>query len=84
MTGSNNEEYIKFRNGILVVFAVTLVCVAFIILLFGIVLSGNTCVIIDKDLDYKKIGELLKISDSKIIYYSDKYCYKIDLWGNLK
>lgn len=35
MTGAKNEEFIRFRNGILVVFAVTLICVAFIILLFG-------------------------------------------------
>ncbi len=46
----------------------------FIILLFGIVLSGNICVIIDKDLDSKHIEKLLKISDSKVIYYSNKYC----------
>ena len=46
----------------------------FIIILFGIVLSGNTCVIIDKDLDVNHIDKLLKVSDCKVIYYSLKYC----------
>ena len=44
-----------------------------IVLFLGIVLSGNLCVIIDKDYNDEKIESLLKKTDTKIIYYSDTY-----------
>ena len=45
-----------------------------IITFLSIVLSGNVCVVFDKDCDEKKLEELLKYSDTKTIYYSNKYC----------
>ncbi len=45
-----------------------------IITFLAIVLSGNVCVVIDKDLNEKQMKELLKISDTNIIYYSNNYC----------
>ena len=65
MTGSNNEEYIKFRNGILVVFAVTLVCVAFIILLFGKGIGTP-------------ISKKMKSRESFIIYITSADCENCD------
>jgi len=44
-----------------------------IITFLSIILSGNVCVVIDKDLNENDITNLLKISDSKIIYYSEYY-----------
>ena len=44
-----------------------------IIIFLGIILSGNICVIIDKDYNEEKVDFLLKRSDTKIIYYSDSY-----------
>ncbi len=46
----------------------------YLVLFFGIVISGNIAVIIDKDLNEDKVIELLKKSDTKIIYYSENYC----------
>ena len=45
-----------------------------IIVFLAIVMSGNIAVVIDKDSDINKTKELLKKSDTKIIYYSEKYC----------
>jgi len=45
-----------------------------ILMFLGIILSGNIVVIIDKDADTAKTKELLKTTDTKIIYYSEKYC----------
>ena len=45
-----------------------------IILFLAIVISGNTCVLIDKDLNLEEIKEFMKKSDTKIIYYSENYC----------
>ena len=45
-----------------------------IVMFIAIILSGNVVVIIDKDSDIKKTKELLKTTDTKIIYYSEKYC----------
>ncbi len=45
-----------------------------IICFLAIILSGNIAVIIDKDSDLNKTKELLKSTDTKIIYYSEKYC----------
>lgn len=45
----------------------------YLVLFFSIIISQNIAVIIDKDLDEQKINELLKKSDSKIIYYSPDY-----------
>ncbi len=44
-----------------------------IITFLSIILSGNVCVVIDKDLNESDITKLLKISDTKIIYYSEYY-----------
>ena len=52
-----------------------------IILFLGVVLSGNICVIIDKDYNEEKIDSLLKKTDTKIIYYSESYNKFI---GNMK
>ena len=43
----------------------------------SIILSGNICVIIDKDAGLDKIKELLKKTDTKIVYYSEKYASNI-------
>lgn len=45
----------------------------YLVLFFSIVISGNAAVVIDKDLAEEKINELIKKSDSKIIYYSPEY-----------
>ena len=45
-----------------------------LIFFWAIILSGNICVIIDKDSDKSKVNKLLKTSDTKIICFSDKYC----------
>lgn len=45
-----------------------------IICFLAIILSGNIVVILDKDSDINKTKELLKSTDTKIIYYSEKYC----------
>lgn len=45
----------------------------YIIAFLAIVLSNNTCVIIDKDLSEADIIKLLKKSDTKIICYSKNY-----------
>lgn len=45
----------------------------YIVLFFSIIISKNVAVLIDKDLDEEKIHELLKKSDSKVIYYSEEY-----------
>lgn len=46
----------------------------YLVLFFSIIISKNVAVLIDKDLSTDKIKELLKKSDSKIIYYSKNYC----------
>ena len=46
----------------------------FIITYFAIVLSGNVCVILNKDLSVEDTKIWLKKSDSKAIYYSSYYC----------
>ena len=45
-----------------------------IVFFWAIILSGNVCVVIDKDSDKSKLNKLLKQSDTKIICFSDKYC----------
>ncbi len=44
-----------------------------IITFLSIILSGNVCVVIDKDIEEKDLNSLLKKSDTKIICYSKKY-----------
>ncbi len=44
-----------------------------IITFFAIILSGNVCVVIDKDVDSNDLISLLKKSDTKIICYSEYY-----------
>lgn len=44
-----------------------------IITFLAIILSGNVCVVIDKDVDSNDLISLLKKSDTKIIYYSEYY-----------
>ncbi len=46
----------------------------YIVTFFSIILSGNVCVVIDKDLEKELIKKLLKNSDTKIVYYSFNYC----------
>ncbi len=46
----------------------------YIIAFMAIVLSGNVCVLLDKDLNQDIIEKNLKISDTKIVYYSKNYC----------
>lgn len=46
----------------------------YLVLFFSIIISKNIAVLIDKDLSTDKINELLKKSDSKVIYYSKNYC----------
>ncbi len=41
-----------------------------VVYFLGIILSGNVAVVIDKDLPIDKIKELLKISNTKIAFYS--------------
>lgn len=45
----------------------------YLVLFFSIVISGNVAILIDKDLDEVNIKELLKKSDTKVIYYSPDY-----------
>lgn len=52
----------------------------YILLFFSIIISKNTAVLIDKDLPEEKIEELLKTSDCKIFFYSEKY----NEYNNLK
>lgn len=66
MTGANNEEFIKFRNGILVVLAVTLVCIAFVILLFGKGMSGGP------------ISRKMSKKESFLIYITNSNCENCD------
>lgn len=49
-----------------------------IITFLSIILSGNVCVVMDKDLNEKDLNKLLKTSNTKVIYYSAKYCQFID------
>ena len=44
-----------------------------IITFLAIILSGNICVVLDKDIDKKDLIKLMKKSDTKIIYYSEYY-----------
>ncbi len=44
-----------------------------IITFLAIILSGNVCVVMDKDVDEKTLVKLLKLSDSKVICYSKYY-----------
>lgn len=46
----------------------------YIILFLSIILSGNVCVVIDKDLNLEDVTNLLKLSNSKVVYYSNTYC----------
>lgn len=46
----------------------------FIIIYFAIVLSGNVCVILNKDLSKEDVLLWIKKSDSKVVYYSSYYC----------
>ena len=46
----------------------------FIVTFLSIIMSGNVCVVIDKDLDKKDMLNLIKTSDTKVVYYSNKYC----------
>ena len=44
-----------------------------IITFLAIILSGNVCVVMDKDIDEETLVKLLKLSDSKAICYSKYY-----------
>ncbi len=44
-----------------------------IITFLAIIISGNVCVIFDRDLDQNDLQNLLKKSDTKIIFYSGHY-----------
>ena len=44
-----------------------------IITFLAIILSGNVCVVMDKDVDEETLVKLLKLSDSKVICYSKDY-----------
>lgn len=46
----------------------------YLVLFFSIINSKNVAVLIDKDLSKEKIQELLKKSDSKVLFYSKDYC----------
>ena len=46
----------------------------YLVLFFSIIISKNVAVLIDKDLSKEKIEELLKKSDSKVLFYSKDYC----------
>ena len=56
-----------------------------LVLFLAIILSNNVAVLIDKDLDEENINKLLKISNTKNIFYSDSYCSfkKINKMGKL-
>lgn len=45
----------------------------YILLFFAIMMSGNVAVIIDKDLDKETLKQLLKNSDSNVMFYSNRY-----------
>jgi len=47
---------------------------AWIICALAIVLSGNVCVAIDKDLDEESLKRQLKIADVDAVFYSENYC----------
>ncbi len=46
----------------------------YLICFLAIILSGNTSVLVDKDLNQEELLKNLKTSDTKIIYYSPTYC----------
>ena len=48
-----------------------------IITFLAITLSGNICVVLNKDLNNDEITKLIKKSDTKNIYYSSEYCKEI-------
>ena len=62
MTGAKNEEFIKFRNNILIVLAVTLICIAFVILLFG------------KGINSGPINKKIKNKETFLIYITSSDC----------
>ncbi|MDO4995789.1 MAG: hypothetical protein Q4E69_01285 [Bacilli bacterium] len=64
MTGAKNEEFIKFRNNILIVLAVTLICIAFVILLFG------------KGINSGPINKKIKNKETFLIYITSSDCDK--------
>lgn len=45
----------------------------YLVLFLSIIISGNVAVLIDKELNEEKINKLLKISDTKHIFYSNTY-----------
>lgn len=45
----------------------------YIVLFFAIIISGNVAVVIDKELDNETIKQLLKNSDSNIMFYSSNF-----------
>ena len=54
----------------------------YLVLFLGIILSNNVAVLIDKDLEEEKISKLLKISNTKNIFYSSNYCSFKNIKGN--
>lgn len=70
MTGSKNEEFIKFRNNVLVVFAVTSICIIFLIILFG------------KSMSVDSISKKMKKNTSFLIYITNNYCENCNKIGS--
>ena len=56
----------------------------YLVLFIGIVLSNNVAVMIDKDTDKNKLKNLLKITNTKNIFYSLKYCDYVSEIKNIK
>ena len=50
---------------------------AWIICALALMLSGNVCVAIDKDLDDESMKKQMKIADVEVAYYSENYCEQV-------
>jgi len=54
----------------------------YIVVFLSIIISGNTAVLIDKDLNKDDISKNLKYTDTKDIFYAKDYCSFVSSLGN--
>jgi len=54
----------------------------YIVTFLSIIISGNTAVVIDKDLSKEDITKMLRNTDTKDIFYSKNYCPFVSSLGN--
>lgn len=71
VTNLSNHLYKKYKNTHIAIISEN--SYEYLVLYLAIVLSNNIAVLIDKDYSEEKIKELLKISNTKIIFHSE-YC----------